>query len=44
MLAEVLELHEGGCEPIDDPDEFLREELVIDPNEVNEKGIPDFLR
>jgi len=30
QLAEVLELDEGGGEPIDDPDEFLREELGID--------------
>jgi len=44
QLAEVLELHEGGGEPIDDPDEFLREELGIDPDEVDEKELPDFLR
>lgn len=44
QLAEVLELHEGGGEPIDDPDEFLREELGIDPDEVTEEELPDFLR
>lgn len=44
QLAEVLELHEGGGEPIDDPDGFLREELGIDPDEVDEKEPPDFLR
>jgi len=43
-LAEVLELHEGGGEPIDDPDEFLREELDIDPDERDgDREQPDFL-
>lgn len=44
QLAEVLELHEGGGEPIDDPDEFLRDELGIEPDDVEERGLPDFLR
>lgn len=44
QLAEVLELHEGGGESIDDPDEFLREELGIDPDEVDERELPDSLR
>lgn len=43
-LAEVLELHEGGGEPIEDPDEFLREELGIDPDERESRDLPDFLR
>lgn len=44
QLAEVLELHEGGGKPIDDPDTFLREELGIDPDELETKELPDFLR
>lgn len=47
QLAEVLELHEGGGEPIDDPDEFLREELDIEPDDledVDESDYPDFMR
>lgn len=44
QLAEVLELHEGGGEPIDDPDEFLREELGIDPDEAESKDLPEFMR
>ncbi|SEH41671.1 hypothetical protein SAMN05192561_101811 [Halopenitus malekzadehii] len=45
-LSEVLELHEGGGEPIDDPDAFLEEELGIDPDEVPDepKELPDFMR
>jgi len=30
QLAEVLELHEGDGESIENPDEFLREELDIE--------------
>lgn len=45
QLAEVLTLHEGGGEPIDDPDAFLREELDIDPDEVDgDRELPDFMR
>jgi predicted RNase H-like HicB family nuclease len=45
QLAEVLELHEEGGEPIDDPDAFLREELDIDPDELDgDRELPDFLR
>jgi hypothetical protein len=45
QLAEVLELHEGGGEPIDDPDEFLREELDIDPDELDgDRSLPEFMR
>jgi len=43
QLAEVLELHEGGGESIANPDEFVREELDIDPDDVN-RELPEFLR
>jgi hypothetical protein len=44
-LAEVLELHEGGGEPIESPDEFLREELDIDPDEHDgDADLPEFMR
>jgi len=43
MLAEALELHEGGGEPISNPDEFLRDEFGIDPPEA-EKSLLDFLQ
>lgn len=43
-LAEVLELHEGGGEPIEDPEAFLGEELDIDADEVDsDREQPDFL-
>ncbi|ELY41589.1 type II toxin-antitoxin system HicB family antitoxin [Natronorubrum sulfidifaciens] len=47
QLAEVLELHEDGGESIDDPDEFLREELDIEPDDledVHHEDYPDFMR
>lgn len=45
QLAEVLELHEGGGESIENPDEFLRDELDIDPDELDgDRELPDFLR
>lgn len=45
QLAEVLELHEGGGEPIENPDEFLREELEIDPDELDDdEELPEFMR
>jgi len=45
MLAEALELHEGGGEPISDPDAFLREELDIEPDELDtDRELPDFLQ
>jgi predicted RNase H-like HicB family nuclease len=45
QLAEVLELHEGGGEAIDDPDAFLREELDVDPDEPDgDRELPDFLQ
>ena len=45
QLAEVLELHEGGGEPIANPEEFLRAELDIDSDERDgDRELPDFLR
>ena len=45
QLAEVLELHEGSGEDIENPDEFLREELGIDPDERDDDDpLPEFLR
>ncbi|QLH79612.1 hypothetical protein HZS55_20965 [Halosimplex rubrum] len=45
QLAEVLELHEGGGESIENPDEFLRDELDVDPDERDADGpLPEFLR
>lgn len=38
-LADVLVLHEGGGEPIDDEDAFLRE-LGIDSDELDEDPSP----
>jgi hypothetical protein len=43
MLAEAIELHEGGGESIDDPDAFLEEELGIDVAD-EPKGLPDFMQ
>lgn len=39
MLAEALELHEGGGEPIEDEAAFLRE-IGIDPAEIDEDESP----
>lgn len=45
QLAEVLELHEGCGEPIENPDEFLREEFDIEPDEIDgDQELPEFLR
>lgn len=45
QLAEVLELHEGGGESIDDSDAFLREELDIHPDDLDETtDVPEFMR
>lgn len=44
QLAEVLKLHEGAGDSIDNPDEFLQEELGIDPDAAEEEDLPDFLR
>lgn len=48
QLAEVLILEEGGGEPIEDEDEFLRE-IGIDPEEIHASReqineLPEFLR
>lgn len=42
MLADALELHEGGGEPIEDEEAFLRE-LGIDPDALEETGTPPWL-
>lgn len=39
MLAEALELHEGGGEPIEDEAAFLRD-IGIDPDEIDEDEAP----
>jgi len=45
QLAEVLALHEGDGEPIDDPDEFFREEFDVDPDERDgDRDPPEFMR
>lgn len=47
QLAEVLELHEGGGEPIDDPDEFLKETFDLDSADLengHEGDIPEFMQ
>lgn len=38
-LADALALHEGGGEPIDDEDAFLRE-IGLDPDEVTAERTP----
>ena len=43
MLAEALALHEGGGEPIEDEDEFLRS-IGIDPGDIDEdESLPPWL-
>lgn len=39
MLAEALELHEGGGEPIEDEAAFLRE-IGVDIDEIDDDGSP----
>jgi predicted RNase H-like HicB family nuclease len=39
MLAEALELHEGGGEPIEDESAFLRE-IGLDPDQIDEDTSP----
>jgi Uncharacterised protein family (UPF0150). len=41
MLAEALELHEGGGEPVTDED--LRE-MGLDPDDTGDEELPDFMR
>lgn len=45
QLAEVLTLHEGGGEPIEDEEAFLQE-IGINPDETPDepKELPDFLQ
>lgn len=45
MLAEALELHADGGEPIEDEDAFLRE-IGIDPDEIPDEpnDLPEFMR
>jgi len=45
MLAEALHLHEGGGEPIDDPETFLEKELDVDSDEGDgNERLPDFMQ
>ncbi|SEK86596.1 type II toxin-antitoxin system HicB family antitoxin [Haloferax larsenii] len=41
MLSEALELHEGGGEPVTDED---LEEWGLDPDEFDDKELPDFMQ
>ncbi|MCU4975952.1 type II toxin-antitoxin system HicB family antitoxin [Halobacteria archaeon AArc-m2/3/4] len=41
MLAEALELHEGGGEPVTDED---LEEWGLDPDAADDKPLPDFMQ
>ncbi len=41
MLAEALELHAGGGEPV--TDDNLRE-FGLDPDDVDDKPLPDFMQ
>ena len=43
QLAEVLALHDGDGEGIDDPDAFLQDELGIESSD-EERELPDFLQ
>lgn len=47
QLADVLELHEGGVEPVDDPDELLEAEFdpdADDPVTSDDRDRPEFMR
>jgi len=41
MLAEAIELHEGGGEPVTDED---LEEWGLDPDEFDDKELPEFMQ
>lgn len=41
MLAEALELHDGGGEPVTDED--LRE-LGVEPDEFDDEDLPEFMQ
>ena len=44
-LAEVLRLEDGGGDPIDKPDGFLRTELSVDPDDLTEHDeLPEFMQ
>ncbi len=44
MLAEALELYEGGGEPVEDEDAVLQE-IGIDPDEIDgNRELPEFMR
>jgi len=44
-LAEVLRLEDGGGDPIDEPGEFLRTEMNIDPDDLAEHDeLPEFMQ
>jgi hypothetical protein len=44
-LAEVLQLEDGGGDPIDDPDEFLQTEMNINPDDLTEHDeLPEFMQ
>lgn len=45
QLAEVLRLEDGEGEAIEHPDEFLREEMDIEPDDLEDHDeLPDFLQ
>ena len=45
QLAEVLKLQDGSGESIDNPDEFLREEMGIEPDDLTEPAeLPEFMQ
>lgn len=41
MLAEAIELHEGGGEPVSDDD---LEEFGLNPDEVGDGELPEFMQ
>lgn len=45
MLDEALALHQDDGEPIEDEDEdAVLEELGLDPDDVDDKPLPDFMQ
>jgi predicted RNase H-like HicB family nuclease len=44
QLAEALTLHEGEGDPIEDPDQFSREELDLEPSDDETRDLPEFLQ
>lgn len=41
MLADALTLHEGGGEPVTEAD---LEEMGLDPDDVDDKELPEFMQ